>query len=532
MAKILITTLLIIVLALAACSGSTPTQKTVVAPIPMTVAATAPPPANTPEPTAPTRTTSPTPNEEPAEIITPPPAQDLNPVLSSLSDAELACIGEDPERMLAALTGGGAASMEEQAQLIGCLDDDTVDLIFMSTIIPVPLSVETSDCILAALDVIDPRTVMNARMEEDPQTAVAGIMAAFTVSVACLNDKEWTTAAPRMGMEPEDRQEMVSVMAALGGPAEMATAMTETMEAEDAAEGTALHQASLECQKELKREPEPATAPEPETADPTPAPRATPWGATPTSTIPTITPTTAPPRTTAPTPAQQSPGLWRGVVIAPENRCSPYDSDDYPYSQSVEAKVVNAQGGIYGPYTGTWFNSTGETDIEHVLARSEAHDSGLCAASRSTRSLFASDLLNLTLASPSVNRHQKSGKDLTEWLPALNQCWYVDRTIQVRLKYGLTIDRAEAEAADRVLAGCQSTAMIVLAPGTPTGTAPAGNDAPASSGEGNALELYDDNGNGRITCAEARAHGIAPVHRSHPAYEFMRDADGDGVVCE
>ena len=47
-----------------------------------------------------------------------------------------------------------------------------------------------------------------------------------------------------------------------------------------------------------------------------------------------------------------------------------------------------------------------------------------------------------------------------------------------------------------------------------------------------ALTLYDDNGNGQINCAEARAHGIAPVRRGHPAYEYMRDADGDGVVCE
>ncbi len=47
-----------------------------------------------------------------------------------------------------------------------------------------------------------------------------------------------------------------------------------------------------------------------------------------------------------------------------------------------------------------------------------------------------------------------------------------------------------------------------------------------------ALGLYDDNGNGRITCAEARNHGIAPVRRGHPAYPYMNDADGDGVVCE
>ena len=43
---------------------------------------------------------------------------------------------------------------------------------------------------------------------------------------------------------------------------------------------------------------------------------------------------------------------------------------------------------------------------------------------------------------------------------------------------------------------------------------------------------WDDNGNGRVSCAEARRHGIAPVRRGHPAYEFMNDRDGDGVVCE
>ena len=53
---------------------------------------------------------------------------------------------------------------------------------------------------------------------------------------------------------------------------------------------------------------------------------------------------------------------------------------------------------VYGPYTGTWFDSTSETDIEHIVARSEAHDSGLCAADEATRRRFASDLLNLTLA--------------------------------------------------------------------------------------------------------------------------------------
>ena len=46
-----------------------------------------------------------------------------------------------------------------------------------------------------------------------------------------------------------------------------------------------------------------------------------------------------------------------------------------------------------------------------------------------------------------------------------------------------------------------------------------------------ALEIWDDNGDGKITCAEATANNIAPVSFTHPAYEYMDDEDGDGVVC-
>ena len=109
---------------------------------------------------------------------------------------------------------------------------------------------------------------------------------------------------------------------------------------------------------------------------------------------------------------------WRGLTIAEEDRCSPYDPDDYPYPASVEARIVEDMGGvIYGPYTGRLFGSTRETDIEHIVARSEAHDSGLCAADAQTRKEFARDLLNLTLAGPTVNRQQKSNNDVAEWAP-------------------------------------------------------------------------------------------------------------------
>ena len=73
------------------------------------------------------------------------------------------------------------------------------------------------------------------------------------------------------------------------------------------------------------------------------------------------------------------------------------------------------------------------------------------------RKAFGRDLFNLTLASPSVNRHQKIAKDLAEWLPALNQCWYVNQVVLVKRKYNLTMDQAEASKAQRVLASCPKT---------------------------------------------------------------------------
>ena len=227
---------------------------------------------------------------------------------------------------------------------------------------------------------------------------------------------------------------------------------------------------------------------------------------------------------------------WRGIRVVEEHRCSSYERSDYRYPASIESRIVASQTGrVYGPYTGRTFSGPGQTDIEHIVATSEAHDSGLCAASKAVRRQFATDLMNLTLAAPEVNRcsaDAKCGKDAAEWLPDLNQCWFVARIIQVRRKYGLTIDAMEAMAIDSVITSCDSFDLIVLeGEAMPAATVGEARPSPAG-GSGDALALWDDNRNGRITCREARRHGIAPVPRSHPAYRFMRDGDGDGVVCE
>ena len=229
--------------------------------------------------------------------------------------------------------------------------------------------------------------------------------------------------------------------------------------------------------------------------------------------------------------ADVSAETWRGLTVAPEHRCSAYNKKrDYPYPQSVERDIVRQLGAVYGPYTGTCFASTTETDIEHIVAASEAHDSGLCAQDAETRARFARDRRNLTLTSPRVNRLEKSGKDAAEWVPDRNRCWFAARVLEVRRAYGLTIDRREAAALDRILAACESAALEPVVCAAPSGSASVPGRASAA-GDG-ALARYDDNRNGMITCKEARRHDIAPVSRSHPAYRYIPNADGDGVVCE
>ena len=153
---------------------------------------------------------------------------------------------------------------------------------------------------------------------------------------------------------------------------------------------------------------------------------------------------------------------WRGLKIEAENRCTPYNrSDDYSYSQTVENKIVKSLGNkVYSPYSGTFFNSTEETDIEHIVSLSEAHDSGLCSADKETKNRFASDIVNLTLASPTVNRDEKLGHDASGWLPEKNQCWFANKVIEVKKAYNLTVDSKELIALEKVISECSSFEMV------------------------------------------------------------------------
>ena len=200
---------------------------------------------------------------------------------------------------------------------------------------------------------------------------------------------------------------------------------------------------------------------------------------------------------------------WRGLAVAPEFRCSPYISRDYSYPQSVEAEIVAELGGIYSPYTLEHFANTRETDIEHIVARSEAHDSGLCATDPGTRRRFASDLLNLTLAEPSLNRHDKRDHDAAGWLPPMNRCWFANRVVEVRRKYDLTIDRHEADVLERLLSTCTSTELVFRTVGTTEPSSATSTDSPKDSSFDDRTTAGRPSRAGRKTRSQVEGGGMA-----------------------
>ena len=140
---------------------------------------------------------------------------------------------------------------------------------------------------------------------------------------------------------------------------------------------------------------------------------------------------------------------WRGLKVCDERPRDGYDRDAFGTSySSLEGEIIaalpptmKANGQVYTPYSCLAFDitpdGTAATDIEHIVALAETHDSSIADDRRRD---IASDLDNLTIADPTVNRSEKSDRDAAEWMPARHGAWFAERVIQVKLEYGLSVD--------------------------------------------------------------------------------------------
>jgi len=121
-----------------------------------------------------------------------------------------------------------------------------------------------------------------------------------------------------------------------------------------------------------------------------------------------------------------------------------------------DCKVIAGQ--LLDPFSGkviTFSTTKVVIDIDHVVALSNAWQTGAAYFDKSKRTQIANDPLNLLAVDSKLNR-QKGDGDAATWLPPSKafRCEYVERQIQVKSKYQLWVTAAEKAAISRVLAEC------------------------------------------------------------------------------
>lgn len=118
-------------------------------------------------------------------------------------------------------------------------------------------------------------------------------------------------------------------------------------------------------------------------------------------------------------------------------------------------------GRLADPYTGAFIDfrrgttTSSDVQIDHVVALSNAWQTGAQQLDEESRAEFANDPLNLLAVDGPANQ-QKSDADAATWLPPnkIYRCQYVARQIAVKAKYTLWVTEAERGAMTDILTSC------------------------------------------------------------------------------
>ena len=250
--------------------------------------------------------------------------------------------------------------------------------------------------------------------------------------------------------------------------------------------------------------------------------------------------------------------LLDGLIRIAAETNDPYDRDYFGYPTDLdsdgcdtrdEVLIADSQvpvtigtslcdvtaGQWYSPYDGVLTDNPSDVQIDHVVALSEAWDSGANQWDQAIAIEFGNAVGsddNLQVASRASNLG-KSDYDPAEWLPDNTDaiCWYVTTWSQIKLDWDLAMDATEYTTITSILANCTTTESA----------APANvieNRIVIVVGGGVSAGTGDDDDNSTIAavyyrnCAAARAAGAAPIYFGEPGYRPALDRDRDGVACE
>ena len=216
----------------------------------------------------------------------------------------------------------------------------------------------------------------------------------------------------------------------------------------------------------------------------------------------TGTPLTLPDPTPTPTPITPPLEGIKGLVIEPEHNADDYDRALFPHwgeaMLSLHSNELDDEGQLTSIHwteicsvrekvlydeiisspknqyrhdpacalDGVWHSGydavhtidTTELDIDHVVPLREAWESGAWAWDAETRELFANYLRDddhLIAVTASSNR-AKGAKDPAEWLPSSPHgvCDYIKWWTDIKRKWLLSVDQAEADAIEEVWKAC------------------------------------------------------------------------------
>lgn len=162
-------------------------------------------------------------------------------------------------------------------------------------------------------------------------------------------------------------------------------------------------------------------------------------------------------------------------------------------AEAVTAPAVGSGCGLsggawYSPYDGGTETGTGRGfDIDHMVPLAEAWDSGAADWGPDRREDFANDLgyPDSLVAVTARSNRSKADRDPGDWQPpdAAARCWYASAWVQVKNRWGLSVDQREADTLRSVLTGCGPDSMAAPAPvAAPPAPAPS-TSAPAAQNE-------------------------------------------------
>jgi len=202
----------------------------------------------------------------------------------------------------------------------------------------------------------------------------------------------------------------------------------------------------------------------------------------------------------------------------------------------LAADVCIVLGGrLNDPYTGAAITakttSVDDLEADHVVPLSDAWQKGAAHFADGRREVFANDLLNLQTTIGAVNASKGDG-DAATWLPPSirYRCPYVAQQIAVKTKYELSVTQAEKAAMTRVLTRCPRQRLPTAASArkvvdrNPTLVTMKPEPSPKTPPKTDPRFP---------TCKAANAAGYGNYRRGRdPEYDWYRDNDRDGTVCE